>query len=163
MKKIHTHYEINPLTMALLSVAHLDYFTIVIEKDRQLYVKQTPLQIIKAACLDGGATFEGRQKAVTHLTGAMQKVPIPVNPQNHIFAFPTQSPSAFHCNWIFYHHVKVITPSTETKDTTFQSIITFKNDVQLPMTESHFILQKQMQRTAICILQFTGNIHDLIH
>ena len=62
MKEIVTEYEINQRTMALLPVAHIEYSTLVIEQYRQLYVKQTPLQIIKAACLDGGAEYEGKKK-----------------------------------------------------------------------------------------------------
>lgn len=143
--------------MTLLSAAHTDYSTIVIETNRKLYVTKTPLQLIKASCLDGGSTFEGRQKAVTHLTGSLQKVPIPINPLSHIFAFPTNSPNAFQCNWIFYNHVKSILPAKQQKDSPAQSIILFKNEQSLPMNESHYTLQKQMQRTAICILQFTNH------
>ena len=163
MIEIRNEYDVNQKTMALLSVAHPDYSTVVIEQHRQLFVKQTPLQIIKAACLDGGSTFEGRQKAVTHLTGSRQKVPIPINPLLNIFTFPTNSPYDFHCNWIFYHHVKSIIPSDKRKNSTTQVIISFKNDEQLQMKESHHILQKQMQRTAICILQFTNQIHELVN
>ena len=111
----------------ILPVVHPDYSTIVIEQSRQLSVRQTPSQIIKEACLDGGSTYEGRKKAVTHLTGAMQKVPIPINPLSNI-----------------------------QKDATTQSNILFKNEQYLSMNESHYTLQKQMQRAAICILQFTN-------
>jgi competence protein ComK len=156
VNQIVDDYEINQNTMALLPIANTDYSTIVIEPNRRLLVTKTPIQLIKAACLDGGSTFEGRQKAVTHLTGSLQKVPIPINPLNHIFAFPTHSPSAFHCKWIFYNHVKSIKPPKHQNDTSAQSIILFKNEQSLPMNESHYTLQKQMQRTAICILQFTN-------
>lgn len=153
MITIHNDYEINPNTMALLTVAHVDYATIVQERDQRLYVKKTPLQLIKAACLEGGATYEGRRKAVTHLTGAIQKVPIPINPRRNIFAFPTHSPTAFECNWIFYHHIKTIVPSQQTSNTT-QSIIKFKNHHELPMNESYYLLQKQYTRTTMCIVQY---------
>lgn len=153
MKKIQLIYEVTPKTQAILPAMEIDYSAIVIEEHRTLYVRQTPLQIIKAACLEGGATYEGRRKAVTHLTGAVQKVPIPINPRRDIFAFPTHSPTAFECNWIFYHHIKSIVPSLQTSSTT-KSIILFKNHQELPMTESHYLLQKQYTRTAMCILQY---------
>lgn len=136
MKVIVSEYDINQSTMALLPVAHIDYSTIVVEQNGQLFVKKTPLQLIKAACLDGGASYEGRRAAVTHLTGAMQKVPIPINQLTNIFAFPTHSPTVFHCSWIFYHHVRTIKPPENPADTTKQAIIHFKNDLQLPMSES---------------------------
>ncbi|RFB17419.1 competence protein [Bacillus sp. HNG] len=154
MNTILNDYDINQDTMALLSVAHIEYATIVLERLQMLYVKKTPLQIIQAACLEGGATYEGRRKAVTYLTGAVQKVPIPINPRRKIFAFPTHSPTAFECSWIFHHHIKTIRPSEKTNPTT-QSIIQFKNNQELPMNESHYILQKQLTRTAMCIVQYS--------
>ncbi|WP_077619774.1 competence protein ComK [Bacillus sinesaloumensis] len=153
MKDIHLIYEVNPRTQAILATREIEYSSIVIEEHRTLYVRQTPLQIIKAACLVGGATYDGRRKAVTHLTGAIQKVPIPINPRRHIFAFPTHSPTAFECNWIFYHHIKTIIPSQQRNHTT-KSIITFKNNLELPMNESHYLLEKQYTRTTMCILQY---------
>ncbi|MEH7236396.1 competence protein ComK [Bacillus sp. JJ1562] len=153
MKNIQLTYEVNPQTMAILPAREIEYSAIVKEEYKIIYVRQTPLQIIKASCLEGGATYEGRRKAVTHLIGAIQKVPIPINPRRNIFAFPTHSPTAFECNWIFYHHIKTIVPSQQTSNTT-QSIIQFKNNQELPMTESHYLLQKQHTRTGMCILQF---------
>ncbi|MBD8069385.1 competence protein ComK [Bacillus sp. PS06] len=159
MNQILDDYEINQRTIALLPATHTDYYTIALEETRKLYVRKTPLQLIKSGCLDGGSTFCGRQKAVTHLTGAQQKVPLPINPQSQIFAFPTHSPQAFECSWIFYHHVKSIKPFTDKNHPSIQSILHFKNNQSIQMNESHYILQKQMQRTAICILQFTNTPH----
>ncbi len=141
--------------MALLSASHLDYEVIALEEHQKLFVRKTSIDLIKSACLDGGSTYEGRRTAVTHQTGSKQKVPIPVNPLHHIFAFPTHSPRAHECNWIFYHHVHTIQAHSSPEDASIQSIITFKNGQQLPMEESPYILEKQMQRTAMCILRFT--------
>lgn len=153
MITIQNEYDINSDTMALISIAHIDYATIVHEGHRRLYVKKTPLQLIQAACLKGGASYEGRRKAVTYLTGAIQKVPIPINPRRNIFAFPTHSPTAFECNWIFYHHIQSIIPTRQAKT---KSIILFKNQLELPMNESHYLLQKQYTRTAMCFLQYAA-------
>lgn len=154
MNPIRDTYEINPQTMAILSVAEIEYSAIVLEENKKIYVRQTPLQIIKAACLEGGASYEGRRKAVTYLTGAMQKIPIPINPRRNIFAFPTHSPTTFECNWIFYHQIKTIT-IPKVPNPTIQSIIHFKNNQSLSMNESCYVLQKQYQRTAMCILQYS--------
>lgn len=160
MKEILTEYDINLQTMALLPIAHIDYATLVIEQFHQLYVTLTPLQIIKAGCLDGGADFDGRKKGVTHLTGAIQKVPMPIIPLLNIFAFPTHSPTAFHCSWIFYHHVKTILPSQNPKEK--QASILFKNGLELPMNESYHTLNKQMQRTGDCVLKFTKPFQEMV-
>jgi len=153
MKIIQLTYEVTPNTMAIFPAREIEYSAIVKEEHQIIYVRQTPLQIIKAACLEGGSTYEGRRKAVTHLTGAIQKVPIPINPRRNIFAFPTHSPTAFECNWIFYHHIKSILPSQQ--GNTIQSIIQFKNQQELPMNESHYLLEKQYTRTTMCVLQYS--------
>ncbi|THE09924.1 competence protein [Bacillus timonensis] len=154
MNQIQSYYEITHQTMAIQSVAEIEYSAIVREEDKTILVRQTPLQIIKAACLEGGASYEGRRKAVTHLTGAMQKVPIPINPRRKIFAFPTHSPTTFECNWIFFHHIKSI-DLPKVPSSTIQSLIHFKNNQSLSMNESYYVLQKQYQRTAMCILNYS--------
>jgi competence protein ComK len=88
-----TDYEINKETIAIIPANHIDYYSIVLERDQQLHVKLTPLQLIKASCLEGGSTYDGRRLAVTHQTGAQNKVPIPIHPLEQIYAFPTHSPS----------------------------------------------------------------------
>ncbi|MEC1771891.1 competence protein ComK [Schinkia azotoformans] len=151
MLKILDDYEVNRSTMALLSVAHIDYCTIVVEENQVFYVRKTTTEIVKASCLEGGASYEGRRKAIRYRTGSKQKVPIAINPGENIYAFPTHSPKAFECNWIFFNHVKYIStihlPNKETK-----SRILFKNGLHIDMNESRYILEKQMKRTAICIL-----------
>lgn len=155
MKNIIDYYEINGSTMALLAVAHTDYSTLVLEEARQFFVRQTPTQIVKAACIEGGASYDGRRISVKHQIGAKQKVPIPINPKENIFAFPTHSPKTFECCWIFYHHVKYFTMFTAPSDQTTQSKLIFKNGQTITLSESHYILEKQMQRTALCILRFS--------
>jgi competence protein ComK len=153
-KIILEDYEITQKTMALLSAAHLDYWTIVLEPDQQLYIHKKPLQLIKTACLKGGSTYEGRRTAVHYLTQSKNKVPIPINPLEHFYAFPTHSPNQFHCNWIFYHHVKSMTPCKKSNET----IITFKNSQELTLPVSHYTLEKQLYRTATCMLRFSNQL-----
>lgn len=154
MKQIIDQYEVNQNTMALLSVANMDYSTLVLEENQQYYVRKTPIQIIKAACLEGGSTYEGRRSAVSYKTRSQQKVPIPINPKDKIFAFPTHSPKSFHCNWIFYYHVKYISTYKSPGQQNVQSVIAFKNGQPISLYESRYILEKQMQRTAMCIIGF---------
>jgi competence protein ComK len=146
-------YDIHKGTIAVLSAAAIEYSSIVLEPDQTLYIRKPPLQLIKEACLEGGSTYDGRREAVTHLTGAQNKVPIPVNPREYLFAFPTHSPQLFECNWLFYHHIHKIQPKPKTPGT---SIVTFKTR-QDPLTldVSHHSLQKQIQRTAYCIVRFS--------
>jgi competence protein ComK len=149
------NYEVNKSTMALIPVANMEYDTLVIEEYRQLFVKSPPIHLIKDACLEGDATYEGRRKAVMHNFGVKQKAPIPINPRENIFAFPTLSPTSFECIWIFYHHVHSITPKKSEDDPTIQSLIVFKNGHELPMNETVYIIEKQLYRTARCVLRFS--------
>lgn len=152
MKKIiHNDYEINRNTQALLPGLNMDYDTIVVETNQTLYVKKRIINIIKNDCLDGGSTYEGRRIAVTKKMGFGRKQPIPIYPHLGIIAFPTKSPEHFNCVWIFPQHVKriITVPSGESE-------IVFRDGQSIVVNESRFVLEKQIQRSAICILLFKG-------
>ncbi|WP_077623203.1 competence protein ComK [Sediminibacillus massiliensis] len=158
MNEVLNHYEINEKTLALLPAAHIDYATIVLEGDKTFHISQTPLQLIKTACLEAGASYDGRRKAVMYQTGSKRKTPIPINPGKHIYAFPTQSPSLFSCAWIFYHHILSIKPLANKP--TEKSMIIFDNGIKLPLQESHFVLENQRQRTALAASQLTYKLQS---
>ncbi|MEI5909138.1 competence protein ComK [Bacillus spongiae] len=155
MEKVLSKYKINKNTMAIMATAHTDYQAMVIETNRTLFVKQTPLSIIKTACLYGGSSYEGRRSAVIYLTTTKQKVPIPINPFANIYAFPTLSPNHHQCNWIFLNHVEMVKDAHTSAPSNIQSIILFKQGQKLMMSESRAVLVKQMQRTALCLFYFT--------
>lgn len=159
MKKILNDYEVNTKTMALLAVDHWQYSTIVREVDEEFYVKQTPLQLIKEACLAGGSTYEGRRAAVVAQTRNRHKVPIPIHVDQQIYAFPTHSPKQPNCHWLFYQHIASLKMNP---NQTSQSIITFRNSNQLKLNVSHYIIEKQMHRTAYCINRFSYFNHRLV-
>ncbi|WP_078429806.1 competence protein ComK [Alkalihalobacterium alkalinitrilicum] len=146
------HYEINKATSALLPAYHNDYQTTVWEEDQRYYVKKTPLQLIKEACLEGGADYNGRRAAVTHKTGVNSKVPIPVLPHEQIYAFPTHSPKLYECHWLFYHHIKSI---HRHPDAPSHTIITFIDSKELLLHVSYYTIEKQLQRTSYCMTRFT--------
>lgn len=145
-------YEINSDTIALLPAFHHEYHTIVIERNDTLYIKQTPMEIIKEACLEGGSTYEGRRMAVSNKTGIHNKIPIPIHPQKGIYAFPTLSPRHFECIWIFQHHIKSIKKDAKSHKC---SIIVFKTYQELTVNITYSILENQMLRTAYCMTRFS--------
>ena len=149
---ILNYYEINPDTAALLPAYHTDYSTIVWERDQILHVKKTQIQLLKEGCLEGGAEYDGRRIAVTHKTGVQSKIPIPVSPLDHIYAFPTHSPKQHECSWIFYHHIKSI--KRHPKHPT-QSTLLLNSFKELSLDISYHTLEKQIQRTAYCIVRFS--------
>ncbi|WP_226036134.1 competence protein ComK [Aquibacillus saliphilus] len=156
MTEILSNYDINERTMAILPSFQIDYDAIVIEPGRKLFVKKMPMELIRTACLEGGASYEGRRTAVMYKTESRQKVPIPVNPSMNIYTFPTHSPSQFECSWIFFNHVKSAKPYYSVQKTNPQSTIIFKNGQQLILNQSYYMIEKQMQRTALCMLRFSA-------
>ncbi|WP_216830595.1 competence protein ComK [Alkalihalobacterium elongatum] len=149
------HYAINQHTSALLPAYHTDYQTIVWEQDQRYYVKKTPLQLIKEACLEGGADYDGRRAAVTYKTGAKSKIPIPISPHDQIFAFPTHSPTLHECHWLFYHHIKAI---KRHPDIPTHTLVTFQDEKELLLHVSYHTLEKQLQRTSYCIVRYSNHL-----
>lgn len=157
MKDILSHYSIHPNTMALLPSNHLDYDTIVKEPDRDIYVKQKPLELIKQACLERFATYEGVREAVQHNTGFKRKVPIPINLHLNLYFFPTHATNHFDCCWISYYHVLRIEKSLTNYSS---STILFKSGESLHLDVSPYILNRQMKRTLKC---FAVNLDFRVH
>ncbi len=134
--------------MAILPAVHIDYNCIVLERNKQILVKQTPIQLIKNGCLDNLATYEGRKAAVIKRTGFTRKVPIPINPDQHLYTFPTHAADHADCSWIFYQHVSYV--NALANDPT-QSMIRFSNGETLTLHVSPYILRKQLKRTLDCV------------
>lgn len=143
-------YEINEKTIALKPAYHTKYDTIVYETGKQFYIKKPAFQLIQEACLHYGSSYDGRKESVIHHTGYKRKVPIPISISKNIFTFPTHSPSDFNCAWIFYKHVESIKRYSPASNRNPESIVIFKNGMDLTFKVSPYILEKQMQRTAIC-------------
>ncbi|UCZ52936.1 competence protein ComK [Bacillus shivajii] len=157
MAKIIQDYEINEETIALIPAKSIEYDTIVLEENAKYYVKQTPINIINKGCLEGGSDYKGRRRAVTHLTGTVNKVPIPINPHLNLYAFPTHSPKHRECSWLFYHHIRKLTPESPHETT-----VTFTNDDSIQMNVSYSILEKQIYRTSYCVIRFSNQPMPLV-
>lgn len=119
-----------------------------LESNRELHIRQIPLQLIKEACLKHDwTTYEGRRQAVIHHTKYKRKVPIPIHMEKQIVAFPTHSPKDFNCIWIFSNNLLSINNHSE-KDKT---VITFRNGRILLVNVSPHIIQKQHERALTCL------------
>lgn len=143
-------YVISNETIALLPARKIGYSTIAWEKDRKVYVRQTPLEVIKVNCLDNGASYEGRRDAVKHLTPYKKKLPIPISQKKEIYAFPTHATHNFECHWLFSEHILTILK----RSTTNESTVHFKNNQVLPLAVSPYILNKQFHRTLKYVLNY---------
>jgi competence protein ComK len=155
LKRYHDDYEISKETMAIFWLAHESLNSKIIDLSGEYTSRQTPNELIRTACLDGGSTYEGRKKAVVYHTGIGQKIPIPISIVLNLYAFPTHSPSQLENVWIFYHHVKDIVKVQD------RSMVVFKNNTKLELDISFFVLKKQMERTAYCQFRFSqGNVYN---
>src|SRR5690625_1224879 len=146
MSIIQSEYTIIRRTHGLFQAKHFEYDTIVIERERKLYIRQTPLQIIKSSCQKYWSTYEGRRDAVVALMNFKQKVPIPISIHKAIYLFPTHSPNHLDNSWIAYEHVarfdKLQYPSQPE-----QTLVTFKNGYTETLDVTVHTFEKQWQRT----------------
>jgi competence protein ComK len=154
VKPFLSHYKINERTLALIPARQMDYATIAYEHNKQYFVKETPIQLVKTACLEYGSTYQGRRDAVVYHTGYKRKVPIPISISKIIYSFPTHAPTDFECIWIFPSHVQSVihhpTPKKKPK-----SIVQFKNGQQLQLNISSYMINKQMERTSVCRYRYS--------
>ncbi|SER23505.1 competence protein ComK [Gracilibacillus ureilyticus] len=146
-------YQITKKTMAIMPAFEFNYSSKVLETDTVKYLDESPIHIIKSNCLAGGASYEGRKKAVIHHLSFHQKTPIPIYLQHDIYAFPTRSPQSIHCSWLFHHTIRKIT--TQNKHT----LIIFHNGQQLQVEDSFYSIKKQYDRTGMCRAVFEYGIN----
>lgn len=165
---IQSHYVINEQTSALLPVKHYDYQTLVIENQKQIYVKQTPIEIIQYSCLSRFTLYEGIKKAVIKKTGFKRKTPIPISPHQNIYFFPTHATDNFNCCWISFYHVnKIVNPQNHQLNK-YSSIILLKNGQNLKLDISCYILNRQMKRTLECVNSYlksqisSASMYDIV-
>ncbi len=152
MKNVLSHYVANTNTLAICSAVSSEFSSIVYEVNQILYVRQTPMKIIQMSCLANGSTHKGRCAAVSYVTNNKHKLPVPVSERDDIYIFPTSAPTNFHCHWIAYHHVLHIKPGNK-----LETIITFRNQLQLTVSVSFHTIERQLLRTAHLRHLFSGN------
>lgn len=134
-------YIITEDTLAILPVKHIEYSSVVYELGEGYYVRQTPMQIIKASCKAYHSSYDGRREATISLTNAKYKSPIIIRERDDLLAFPTISPKKFECAWILATHIKTIeNPNNE-------SCIIFNNGFPLTLAISFHCLQSQLNTT----------------
>ncbi|MGP4072291.1 competence protein ComK [Piscibacillus sp. B03] len=115
------HYYINNHTMVISPNYDPIYQSKIIETNRTVLAKQTPIKIIDSSCIqEGGATLDGRKKAIEIVTKKKVMIPIPVDPSKGIILIPTMKVRHPDCTWIDYCHIKDC-----------QSILGHKNETEV--------------------------------
>ncbi|MFD1067879.1 competence protein ComK [Oceanobacillus locisalsi] len=137
--------EITPYTLAILSEKDDNGKTVtrVLEDDTEYVLQGKPTKVIEYACAYFGSDLKGRQNGIKSVSGFQYKTPIPIDPRNRMYFFPTKSPLQASCSWISHTHIdnsrKIDKACTE---------ILFKNGRKISLDVSHGTIINQIQRTA---------------
>ncbi|SEO56032.1 competence protein ComK [Amphibacillus marinus] len=105
---VNTSYQVNEKTLYIRSAYHSQVTTEIEEVDQTQYAMKTSKRIIEEACIRGGSSYQGRTEAMKALLNVTQLPPIPINPNQDIYAFTTKSPREHSCIWIITKHIKHI-------------------------------------------------------
>jgi competence protein ComK len=142
-KKIE-EYEINSCTMFLQPVEYgSKVYTHVFEVEDEFLSPFKPLEVVKKSCDYFGCDYESRKRGTRQLIGYTRKIPIVIEPTNHIFFFPTTSPIRSECIWISHDLVdnyRRIAPQ--------QTLITFQNKQSHLFPVSFSTIEGQILRTS---------------
>ena len=142
--EIENTYIINQKTMAVLAAKHIDYYSIILETDKQIYVHETPLHLIKKSCLFYWTSFEGVRKAVRAKTNYRQKIPIPININQFMIAIPTHAIDSIDCSWIMQDHVRDCYGKANAKEKVTDISFFNRQSIRLPISIRTF--RKQLER-----------------
>ncbi|WP_376767927.1 competence protein ComK [Neobacillus endophyticus] len=145
MKHQIEEYQINSCTMFIKPVEYgSKIFSQVVEVDVEYLSPLKPLDIVKRSCNYFGVDYESRKKGTRNLIGYNRKIPIAIEPANHIFFFPTTSPKSHECFWISHAHVE-----DYRRVGPHQTLITFQNKKSYLFPVSFGTIEGQMLRTSL--------------
>jgi competence protein ComK len=138
-------YEVNSCTMFLEPVKYgSKIYSQIFEVEDEYISPFTPLELIKKSCDYFGVDYESRKKGTRQLIGYNRKIPIAIEPANHIFFFPTTSPTRPECIWIAHEHVE-----DYRRVGPHQTLIIFRNKQSRIFPVSFSTIESQMLRTAL--------------
>ncbi|OAT80892.1 hypothetical protein A6P54_12860 [Bacillus sp. MKU004] len=139
-------------TMAICPVYHELYQSILLDSSgEKIYSEKTTMELINEACMEDGASYDGKISAVRHALPYLRKTPLIINKEQQIYAFPTMSPTKFECIWLFHIHIKNFTSSQN------HTIIKFLNDTTIKINCSLKVLTRQRERAAVMTSYFTAS------
>ena len=139
-------YEINPLTMAVLSRDNLDgtFSTVILEEQNEYNAFVTPTKMVDQACKYYGASLRGRLDGTKDVINITHKAPIAIDPGAGMYFFPTASPQNKRCSWLAHSHIADIFPAKHGSTTA----IHFTNGKNIVVDVSYGSMRNQLNRTA---------------
>ncbi|KGP71815.1 competence protein ComK [Pontibacillus yanchengensis] len=141
-------YTITEDTMGVFWNDDPYYSSKILEPNKVIFCRKSPIQIMSQSCTFNGSTLEQRRKDMEKILQSNSKLPIAINPEADQYFFPTRSPRSVYCNWIAFYHVMAYDENKE------QSLIIFSDQTKVKLTTPGLSLQKQMHRTAMGIVVY---------
>ncbi|WP_067841413.1 competence protein ComK [Amphibacillus sediminis] len=130
MKDVNSFYQLTDQTLYIKAAYETFATTKIEELEYTRYAMQSSRKIIEQACINGGASYQGRIDAMKALFNLKQSVPLPISPEKGIFAFSTKSPIHHSCIWILTQHIRLIDQFEK------EAIIHYSNGKSLTITMS---------------------------
>lgn len=138
-------YEINSCTMYVEPVVYGGkVYSRSVELEDEFLSPFKPLDIIKKSCIYFGVDYESRKRGTRQLIGYYRKLPIIIEPTNHIYFFPTVSPLIPECIWISFEHVESYRRVSAQK-----TMIIFRNKQSHIFSVPVSTIEGQMLRTSL--------------
>jgi len=143
-------YKISESTMFISPYFHVDFRSKIIDEKGIFLTSKRPKDLLEEACIRDGSSFDGKRKAVIQKLNYKVRTPIPVSPNDFIYAFPTTSFLSYECKWFFANTIIDIRPLDENT-----SEIEFRNGYRMKCNLSTKLLNKQREKTALCMYVFS--------
>lgn len=134
-------YEIDLSTLMLIGID--ENTTKVITTDGEFIVKDSCKNIMNNSCKFFGSSLIDRIKATNRLVNLASKTPIIVEESRNIIFFPLRSTREKNNIWISFNHL-----DNYVKDGN-NTILKFKNDKQIIIKFSYYIIDNQVTRSLI--------------
>ena len=123
-----------------------------LEKEKTVKSKYSPLKIIDFTCMINGSTLKGRNEAVKRILNAATKLPVPISPQRGIYMFPTAAAKSPQCIWLAFEHIKGY------EERNAMTYIEFNDGTGLFTEASLNTIDSQYKRTSHLIVQLNRKI-----
>lgn len=143
---IEENYQINHETMAIVSVMHYEYNTIVYELEREIYVKEPPNTIIRNAFKKTSQSLAATEQYVEKQFNFIQRKPVFFGWNIPYFFFPTTGKRDPHICWLAPRFIESYKSYKENNVTSTE--VTFKNKATLTIEGlSKHTMDQQYNRT----------------
>lgn len=146
-------YIVNKNTKAIFSQGGASpYRSQILDVSGTEFSVYNPYRIISNSCLLNLSSIEGRKTAVKHILGTSSKIPIPVNPKEGIYLFPTASIRSSDCAWFAFYQIESYVPHDG------KTYVAFKDGTYAYADISFMAFDRQYKKTSHVIARFHQHI-----